>query len=583
MPPEQAYLVSGQNDIKKDHLEETILIQYNRNVTPEKIQNLSEHAIQWDIWSAGVLMYRVCSGHYPFYSENFPDLLNSIVYENPSNIADIVPDVPKSITKMIGQCLQKDPYLRPHSLDPVINALQEYFYSLGIAHFKELIATYLKKNCETLPFSIEPHITNDNLSQISSQPKTEQQVLDEEFDEYIHKYTDSQQNENFTIDDSTESPIPAFVSLQDSDVVDNGPGWEFIEYKTLKYVPSESDEKAKSEGLFTGLFRKCLFLFTTMIQEVAIGVKSLFSFLFMYRTQFIQIILVLMTLSALVISGTFIIKNFPKLRNKHTEISTTNDRHVSEIPQRKESAIPAPDNKPSPENISPTLQNNFEQPQKKNAQILNSLSKTSSEPADIPFANKSRQLTSYTAVQSKLSKSYGNSSQKFNEQKSEPQESQIVATNIENSETDIPGLLKITVDPTSTRVYIDGTLLNRTEFTVGKSLPKGTHTITAEASGYQSYSNTVFIESDKTIILSLTLKPDVKGNGQIHIYSYPWANLTVDGELIGTSPTAVPIVLAEGMHKLTLSRDGYQVHTEEVSIKNGEILRLQIQLKKAGK
>jgi hypothetical protein len=528
-------------------------------------------------------MYRLCSGHYPFYSTNFRDLLNSIIYENPSNIADYAPDVPKSIVKMIGQCLQKDPYQRPHTLDPVINTLQEYFYSLGIANFKELIAAHLKKNYESLPFFVEPPIITDTVAAISSQPKIEQQVSNGELDQYLHTYTPSAQNEDLTIVDSSDSPIPAFVSLQDSDLVDNSPGWKFIEYKTLKYIPSEADEKTNNKGFFSGLFSRCLFLFNILFQEGVSGIKSAFSFFFRYRIQFVQIILVLMTLSVLVISGAFIIKNLPKLRSKHSEISVLNSRQKSEIPQRTNSTISTPDKKPTPENISPNLQNRLDQTQEKNVQRLNSGSNTSSKSADVPFAKKSHPSPSYTATQSSLLRSNKNSSKKFQSQKSELQESETVVTNTDTPEPEMPGVLKIAVDPASTRVFIDGTVFSKTEFTTGKPLPIGTHTVTAEASGYQPYSNSVLIESNKTVILSLTLKPDIKGNGQLHIYSYPWANLSVDGELIGTSPTAVPLVLAEGVHKLTLSRDGYQMHTEEVTIKTGEITRLQIQLKKAGR
>jgi hypothetical protein len=149
-----------------------------------------------------------------------------------------------------------------------------------------------------------------------------------------------------------------------------------------------------------------------------------------------------------------------------------------------------------------------------------------------------------------------------------------------SAEQTTTGTLKISIDPPQARVFVDGALLNSEDIATGKELATGSHTVTADAPEYESYHNTVSIQTSEATVFSITLKAVAKGNGQVHVFSYPWANLFIDGELKGTTPTAVPILLLEGNHELSLKRDGYETYTDQITVKTGDVLRLKIDMKK---
>jgi len=76
------------------------------------------------------------------------------------------------------------------------------------------------------------------------------------------------------------------------------------------------------------------------------------------------------------------------------------------------------------------------------------------------------------------------------------------------------------------------------------------------------------------------LKQILKGNGRLHVYSYPWSDLYIDGTFIGTTPTPVPITLIEGEHKILLKRNGYKSYKDVVTVETDEVTRVQVQMER---
>jgi len=66
----------------------------------------------------------------------------------------------------------------------------------------------------------------------------------------------------------------------------------------------------------------------------------------------------------------------------------------------------------------------------------------------------------------------------------------------------------------------------------------GPHVISASASGYESYQSTINLEPGVKQIMDISLTQTEKGDGLLHVYSYPWSDLYVDGVSQGTTPTA---------------------------------------------
>jgi len=77
-------------------------------LTPEQVQNKAYSGKCLDIWAAGVVLYTMLVGKYPFFSENcneFLDLIQKTQYVVPSSISEEAKDLLKNI-------LQVDPEKR---------------------------------------------------------------------------------------------------------------------------------------------------------------------------------------------------------------------------------------------------------------------------------------------------------------------------------------------------------------------------------------------------------------------------------------------------------------------------------------
>ena len=143
-----------------------------------------------------------------------------------------------------------------------------------------------------------------------------------------------------------------------------------------------------------------------------------------------------------------------------------------------------------------------------------------------------------------------------------------------------PGIIKVTVNPPSAEVTIDGEKLSTADMNNGKRLKPGNHTLIASAAGYEQFSKTISLEQGDVQIVSTNLiqVTQAKEPGALHIYSSPWAEVYIDGAFNGNSPTSKPIYLSEGQHTVTLKRSGFKTYEEVVTIANGELKRMKVKL-----
>jgi serine/threonine-protein kinase len=148
------------------------------------------------------------------------------------------------------------------------------------------------------------------------------------------------------------------------------------------------------------------------------------------------------------------------------------------------------------------------------------------------------------------------------------------------------GVVKITVTPPDARVSIDGRPVSAQDLARGISLSGGKHQLSAEAAGFDSYRQTLTVDPTTTQVVAVALKEIVKsiviqkGIGSLHVHSYPWAEIYIDGQFRGNTPTAQPLALAQGPHRLMLKQAGYRTYEETVEIKDGELARVKVKLEK---
>jgi tRNA A-37 threonylcarbamoyl transferase component Bud32 len=475
MPPEQAKLVAEHIGLASDVWAETASIVYT-DMSPDENRALRERGIQWDLWSVGVLLYRICTGNYPFNGNDLAGLLTSIVHSEAKNVRTLAGDLPPSIASVIERCLEKESYRRPHSIDPVIDALQKYIVTLDIADPAQMIAAHLA--------GVLPAALKSTVGFMGGGRSLGSRVV------------------------ALTSGIVSWLGRRLRATASEGP-----RKKTPKWLPAMFNPQSR--------FAKPLYAFAVLI--------------------------------VLVIFGTLVIRERTgNERIKEPAVA------VAIAPTEQKKAATAP---------LPLKQKRIRQPLLKTAPVVDTpaavsrgprIKNATTVPARVKSPRKALPAVPIPATPQP-------------ESTEKALQTPVVATS---------GVLRITIDPADTKVFIDGTLLTRKEIAAGKRVTAGFHDIVAQVMGYEAYQRTLLIEADKTQILSIVLKQKQKGNGRLHVYSYPWSDLYIDGTYIGTTPTPEPITLIEGEHRVLLKHDGYKSYRGVVMVEKDEVTRVQVQMER---
>ncbi|GMR22128.1 MAG: hypothetical protein BMS9Abin37_0456 [Acidobacteriota bacterium] len=135
------------------------------------------------------------------------------------------------------------------------------------------------------------------------------------------------------------------------------------------------------------------------------------------------------------------------------------------------------------------------------------------------------------------------------------------------SRADLPstGSLTVTADLDGASVYVNGISVGTAPYE-DADIRVGSHEVKVTKDGYVDYVEIVRIRPGKSAKLrvSLALLPP-----SLRIVSdVPGATVFLDRNYIGTTPVDIKAVEA-GEHQLTVSADGYDMHTETVAVTTG--------------
>jgi serine/threonine protein kinase/Flp pilus assembly protein TadD len=101
--------------------------------SPEQIRGLSVDA-RSDVFSLGVLFFEMLSGNRPFTGDTLADVISSILGDDPPGMAQMRPDLPRHLTRVIDDCLEKDPALRLGRATQLRQDLERVKVIMGLDH-----------------------------------------------------------------------------------------------------------------------------------------------------------------------------------------------------------------------------------------------------------------------------------------------------------------------------------------------------------------------------------------------------------------------------------------------------------------
>ncbi len=129
-----------------------------------------------------------------------------------------------------------------------------------------------------------------------------------------------------------------------------------------------------------------------------------------------------------------------------------------------------------------------------------------------------------------------------------------------------PGSVYIESRPPGAEVTIDDAELDaRTPCLVGELTP-GMHDILLYKADFDSLRASLSIEADRQTAISFDLVEKKRGYGHVRFMVAPWAEVSVDGKRLETTPIAGEVRLEEGTHLVTLANPGYPTFTESLRI-----------------
>jgi tRNA A-37 threonylcarbamoyl transferase component Bud32 len=119
-------------------------------MSPELVNGEETRDRCMDIWAAGVILYRLVTGRFPFPGETVPSTLISIIQDKEKPAGEIDRTLPPNMAALLDSCLEKDHTKRLASLAPLIEALQNYFFEIGIRDPVDTIKKYLANRSAAL-------------------------------------------------------------------------------------------------------------------------------------------------------------------------------------------------------------------------------------------------------------------------------------------------------------------------------------------------------------------------------------------------------------------------------------------------
>jgi serine/threonine-protein kinase len=95
-------------------------------MSPEQLSSSRDVDMATDVWSLGVCLFELLTGHPPFTAETLPQLCLAIVSHPPATLHDFKPDLPQGLQSVLSAALEKDRSQRLRTVADFAQRLAEF-------------------------------------------------------------------------------------------------------------------------------------------------------------------------------------------------------------------------------------------------------------------------------------------------------------------------------------------------------------------------------------------------------------------------------------------------------------------------
>lgn len=103
-----------------------ILLGTPQYMAPEQVRGARNVDPRTDVWAMGAILYRALAGRDAFKGETMAASLLKIASEAPPPLADLAPEAPAGLVRIVQRCLERDPKARYPSAEALRKALEPF-------------------------------------------------------------------------------------------------------------------------------------------------------------------------------------------------------------------------------------------------------------------------------------------------------------------------------------------------------------------------------------------------------------------------------------------------------------------------